>query len=56
MDGDATFDTLVRHAADVLHDIKECVASHFDIAVHHSTFQVETAHISDHEQAAVRHP
>lgn len=44
------------HAADVLHDIKECVASHFDIAVHHSTFQVETAHISDHEQAAVRHP
>ena len=37
------------HAAEVLHDVKECVAGHFDVSVHHSTFQIETEHIREHE-------
>lgn len=44
------------HAAEVLHDIKECVAEHFDVSVTHSTFQIETAEIRDHEPASQRHP
>lgn len=43
------------HAAEVLHDVKECVAEHFEVAVHHSTFQIETEHISEHEGEAVKH-
>lgn len=43
------------HAAEVLTDIKECVAQHFDVAIHHSTFQIETEHISKREAAALRH-
>lgn len=37
------------HAAEVLHDVRECVAGHFEVSVHHSTFQIETEHISEHE-------
>ncbi|WP_347757543.1 cation diffusion facilitator family transporter [Agrococcus sp. ProA11] len=44
------------HAANVLEDIQQCVAEHFPVAVHHSTFQVETARISEQESDAVRHP
>lgn len=43
------------HAAEVLRDVKDCVAEHFDLAVHHSTFQIETEHISKHEVASVKH-
>lgn len=43
------------HAAEVLHEVKECVAEHFAVAVHHSTFQIETAHMSEHETNSVRH-
>jgi len=43
------------HAAEVLHDVKDCVAEHFEVAVHHSTFQIETEHISEHEAEAVKH-
>lgn len=43
------------HAAEVLHDVKGCVADHFEVAVHHSTFQIETEHISEHEAEAVKH-
>ncbi|MGO1971432.1 MAG: cation diffusion facilitator family transporter [Propionibacteriaceae bacterium] len=43
------------HAAEVLHDVKDCVAGHFDLAVHHSTFQIETEHISEHEIPSVKH-
>lgn len=43
------------HAAEVLHDVKKCVAEHFEVAVHHSTFQIETEHISEHEGEAVKH-
>ncbi|WOF21876.1 cation diffusion facilitator family transporter [Microbacterium betulae] len=43
------------HAAEVLHDVRDCVAEHFDVAVHHSTFQIETEHISDHEPESIKH-
>ena len=43
------------HAAEVLQDIKTCVAEHFDVSVGHSTFQIETEQISDHESRASRH-
>ncbi|GAB2516292.1 cation diffusion facilitator family transporter [Microbacterium petrolearium] len=43
------------HAAEVLREVKECVAQHFEVSVHHSTFQVETGHIRDHEAASVTH-
>lgn len=43
------------HAADVLHEVRECVAEHFPVSIHHSTFQVETAHLTEDEPAAVRH-
>lgn len=29
------------HAADVLRDVRECVAEHFPVAVHHATIQIE---------------
>ncbi|ERG64040.1 cation transporter [Agrococcus pavilionensis RW1] len=44
------------HAAEVLRDVQRCVAEHFSVAVHHSTFQIETAQISAEESRAVRHP
>jgi cobalt-zinc-cadmium efflux system protein len=43
------------HAAEVLRDIQQCVSEHFPVAVHHSTFQIETTAISDEESASVRH-
>lgn len=43
------------HAAAMLHDVKECVAEHFEVSVHHSTFQIETEHIAEHEPDATRH-
>ncbi|TSD58223.1 cation transporter [Aeromicrobium piscarium] len=44
------------HAAEVLHAVKQCVAEHFEVSVSHSTFQVETEHISDDEPDSVKHP
>lgn len=45
------------HAAEVLQDIQRCVAGHFRVAVPHSTFQIETARISEQEETSgVRHP
>ncbi|MTE23503.1 cation diffusion facilitator family transporter [Microbacterium sp. ZXX196] len=43
------------HAAEVLHNVKDCVAGHFEVAVHHSTFQIETEHISEHEAETIKH-
>lgn len=43
------------HAADVLRQVKECVAEHFDISILHSTFQIETAAIHDNEPESVTH-
>lgn len=43
------------HAAEVLAQIKECVAEHFDVAIHHSTIQVETPAISREEPGSAKH-
>lgn len=43
------------HAAEMLHEVKECVAEHFDVSIRHSTFQIETAHIADHEPDSAKH-
>lgn len=44
------------NAARVLQDIQLCVAEHFPVAVHHSTFQIETARIGEQEVDTGRHP
>lgn len=43
------------HAAEVLESVRDCVAEHFEVSVHHSTFQVETQKISELELASVKH-
>jgi cobalt-zinc-cadmium efflux system protein len=43
------------HAAEVLRNVKECVADHFEVSVLHSTFQIETEHISEFEPLSVKH-
>ncbi|MEV4735142.1 cation diffusion facilitator family transporter [Microbacterium sp. LWO14-1.2] len=43
------------HAMTVLADIRECVAEHFEVSVAHSTFQLETETVADHESTSVRH-
>lgn len=43
------------HAAETLRAIKDCVAEHFEISVQHSTFQIETREIAEHEPSAAKH-
>jgi cobalt-zinc-cadmium efflux system protein len=43
------------HAAEVLAQVKECVAEHFDVAIHHSTIQIETPTISRFEPGSMKH-
>lgn len=43
------------HAAQLLKSVRECVATHFDVAILHSTFQIETQEIANSEDADVRH-
>lgn len=43
------------HAAEVLHEVRRCVAEHFPVSIPHSTFQIETGEIRDEETAAL-HP
>lgn len=43
------------HAAEVLAQVKECVAEHFDVAIHHSTIQIETPTISRTEPGSAKH-
>ncbi len=43
------------HAPDILHDIRDCVASHFPVSFEHSTFQLETEHMRQRESETVRH-
>ncbi|GAA1738813.1 MULTISPECIES: cation diffusion facilitator family transporter [Microbacterium] len=43
------------HAAEVLREVKACVAEHFEVSVPHSTFQIETEHISDYEADTIKH-
>lgn len=43
------------HAVQVLREVKECVADHFPVAVHHSTFQIEIGQPEACEPDAVVH-
>jgi cobalt-zinc-cadmium efflux system protein len=43
------------HAAEQLKAVQRCVSEHFDVAIHHSTFQIETASIAAQEPALLRH-
>jgi cobalt-zinc-cadmium efflux system protein len=43
------------HAPRILQDVRACVAEHFEVSVHHSTFQIETEHISRHEPDSLKH-
>lgn len=43
------------HAAQMLQEIRDCVAGHFQVSVHHSTFQIETEHIAKHEPEVSKH-
>lgn len=43
------------HAVGILQDVKKCVAEHFDVSIHHSTFQIETKYVADHETDAAIH-
>lgn len=44
------------HAPKILDTVRECVAEHFDVAIDHATFQLETQHQRDHESPSARHP
>lgn len=43
-------------AVAILDRIRSCVASHFEVSVEHSTFQLETAELGGREPDSVRHP
>ena len=43
------------HVAEQLKAVQQCVAEHFEVAIHHSTFQIETAEIAAHESAVLKH-
>ena len=43
-------------AVTILDRIRSCVASHFEVSVEHSTFQLETAELGGQEPQSVRHP
>ena len=43
------------HAPEVLAHVKECVAEHFDVAIHHSTIQIETPQIARDEPGSAKH-
>ncbi|WP_026820863.1 cation diffusion facilitator family transporter [Arthrobacter castelli] len=44
------------HAPEILETARQCVAGHFDVAIEHTTLQLETKHLRDHEPAEVVHP
>lgn len=43
------------HATEILQHVKQCVAEHFAVQIHHSTFQIETQEIAQHEPGTVTH-
>lgn len=43
------------HAVEVLQDVKQCVAEHFVVSIHHSTFQIETTRVAAGEHEAAIH-
>lgn len=44
------------HAAELLLNMKKCVAEHFQLSIEHSTFQLETPAVSQQESDDTRHP
>ncbi len=44
------------HAQGILQEVRECVLSHFEVSIEHSTFQIETLEFSRHEPSAHQHP
>lgn len=42
------------HVPDIIDELQECVAQHFDVQIEHSTFQIEPAAHSSHEHT--QHP
>ncbi|WP_119697687.1 cation diffusion facilitator family transporter [Microbacterium halotolerans] len=44
------------HAVEILEHVRRCVAEHFDVAIHHTTIQLETEQHSEHEAAGALHP
>lgn len=44
------------HVAQQLRAVQQCVSEHFEVAIHHSTFQIETADIAAAEPAVLKHP
>ncbi|OAV60500.1 cation diffusion facilitator family transporter [Enteractinococcus helveticum] len=44
------------HVAEQLRAVQQCVSEHFEVAIHHSTFQIETADIAAAEPAVLKHP
>ncbi|TDT32721.1 cation diffusion facilitator family transporter [Naumannella halotolerans] len=43
------------HAPEILESIQRCVAEHFEVSITHSTFQIETQHLSEREPTEARH-
>ena len=43
------------HAAEILVQVKQCVTTHFEVAIHHSTFQLENQRIYDEELSSGEH-
>lgn len=43
------------HATQILRDVKQCVAEHFAVSIHHSTFQIETTRVAASEHDATIH-
>ncbi|MCI2266381.1 cation diffusion facilitator family transporter [Sediminivirga luteola] len=44
------------HSVEILEHVRRCVAEHFDVAIHHTTIQMETEHHREHEAAGALHP
>lgn len=44
------------HAPRILDDLQRCVAEHFEVAIHHTTFQLEPERHRDHESGGALHP
>ena len=44
------------HAMKILENVQHCIAEHFEIPIHHTTIQLETASYRDREVRGVLHP
>lgn len=44
------------HAPEILHHLRRCISQDFNVSIHHTTFQLETAEHRDQESQETRHP